>query len=126
MNAPHRIPNSFWAAFGFSILLVFSAANLFVLIFAVPKFGVIYQDALPGKALPVVTEFILAGRFLIALVNVAWLILYVYLARQRNRHSILALNLATTWNFLQVWATLAALMMPMVGTITGMSVASCR
>jgi hypothetical protein len=121
MSTPSRSADRFWAGVGFGVLIVFSAANLILLLFVVPKFGQIYADALPGKPLPPVTDFILAGRLAIVLINVAWLLVCGYFLHRRNRHSIFLINLATIFNFLQVGTTVIALMMPMVGTTTGMA-----
>ena len=124
MNAPRQNSDRFWTGLSFGVLLVFSAANLFILLFIVPKFGQIFADALPGKPLPPVTVLILTGRLFILVLNVALLILCAYLTYHRSRRSILVLNLATIWNFLQVGTTIIALFMPMAGTITGMAAAN--
>ncbi len=99
--------------------------NIYVLVFVVPKFGQIYADALPGRPLPFLTETILAWRLAIILINVAWLVICGYLAHRRSHRSILLINLATFCNFVQVGITFAALVMPMVVTITGMSQVAC-
>ena len=122
MNASTKTGDRFWAGLSFGILVMFSLANLFILIFAVPKFGQIYQDIAPGKPLPFATILILAGRLAIFLPNISWLIICAYLLHRDSRHSILIINLATIWNFLQLGTTLVALFMPMAGgTITGMA-----
>ncbi len=121
MTTPVKTEDRFRLGLGFVVLVGFSLVNFFILLYAVPKFGEIYADALPGKPLPLVTEIILGGRLAIILFNAAWLAICGYLLRRRNRHSILLINLASICNFFEIGVTIVALMMPMVGTITGMS-----
>jgi hypothetical protein len=121
--SPSRHPDPFWTGMSLGVLLVFTAANVFMLLFIVPKFGQIFADAMPGKPLPPVTELILSGRLIIMALNGALVILCAYLVQRGNRQSILLINLATIWNFIQIGATVIALFMPMVGELTGTSVA---
>jgi len=61
-------PSRFWMKVCLIILFVFSAANIFLPLFIVPKFAQIFADALPGKPLPFVTEVIISAPILWALV----------------------------------------------------------
>ena len=114
-------PDPFWTGFSLGILHVFSLANIFLLVFVVPKFGQIYADALPGKPLPVATSMILDGHLVILILNLAWMIFCIVLARSQSRRANLCTNLGTVWNILQAGITVIALYMPMVGDLTGMS-----
>jgi hypothetical protein len=105
----------------FGMLIFFVVANLFVLVFAVPKFEQIFQDALPGKPLPSATTFIIGYHFLLAIFAAAWLIFCAVLSWFRNHHSILFINLGMIWFFLQGSAIVIALFMPMVDDIQGLA-----
>lgn len=102
------------------VLFVISAANIFLLLFIVPKFEQIFADALPGKPLPTVTNFIIAGRVILAIAALGWPLLGTYLFRRQKSYAVLLINIGTIWTFLQIGITVIALFMPMVGTTEGM------
>ena len=112
----------FWNGLALGVLVVCSVGNVLVLIFGVPKFDEIFQDALPGKPLPPLTEVILHGRIAIAFVNLAWVIFCSVWARKQKPHAIFLTNFAIAWNIIQAVVTVIAQFMPMAGDgITGMS-----
>jgi type II secretory pathway component PulF len=98
-----------------------SSANVFLMLFIVPKFQGIYADALPGKPLPAATEFIISGHTLIAAANFLILIVCLALMARKWRYAALLTDLSSVANFLQVAVTVIALFMPMVGITTGMA-----
>ena len=110
----------FWIGVSLGILFIFSAANIFVLLFMVPKFEHVFEDALPGKPLPSVTAFILAYRILIAFATLGWPCLGAYLVRRQTAHPIAWINIGLILSLLQLGITIIALFMPMVGTTEGL------
>jgi type II secretory pathway component PulF len=62
---------AFWVRFSLAMLIGLAAINVFVLLFVVPKFKMIFADALPGKPLPPVTNFILDYPFALIVVAIA-------------------------------------------------------
>jgi type II secretory pathway component PulF len=112
----------FWIGVSLIILFLFSAANVFLLLFIVPKFEQIFADTLPGRPLPTVTEFIITGRIVIAIVTLGWPILGAILLRQRKSSAILWINIGIVWTFFQIGITTIALFIPMTmgGDIFGM------
>jgi hypothetical protein len=119
-KVPHVATDQFWVGVSMGILFLFSAANIFVLLFMVPKFEQIFADTLPGKPLPTVTEFILTARVGLGLINMFWLIFGSVLVRQQKRYAILWINVGTIWNIFQIVSTTIALFMPMISTNVGM------
>lgn len=111
----------FWIKVNLVILLLSSALNIFMLFFIVPKFEQIYADALPGRILPSITEFIITARIALAVINLSWPILGAILIQRQKPYAILWINVGIIWSFLQIGITTIALFMPMVGDITGMS-----
>jgi hypothetical protein len=111
----------FWLGVSLVILLFFSAACVVLMLFIVPKFEQIYQDALPGKPLPLVTLFIILHRIAITLFDLAWPILGIYLFRVQKNYAILWINVGILFFFLQIGITVIALFMPMIGIEVGMS-----
>lgn len=105
----------FWIKVSLVILFILSSGNIFLLLFIVPKFEQIFADALPGRPLPGITEFIFTARIAIALIDLSWPILGTILLRQQKSYAILWINLGIVWTFLQVGSTVIALFMPMVG-----------
>ena len=115
-------PDLFWIGVSVGILFVVSAANLFLLLFIVPKFKQIFADALPGKPLPNITEFILMARMGLVFVALAWPIVATFLVRLQMRHAILWIFVGTLWTVLQIGITVIALYLPMsYDGIVGMS-----
>ena len=104
------------------VLLVFTAANVFILLFVAPKFVQMYDDAVPGMPLPFLTKLIFAGRIAFVAMNVGWLAFCFYLARRHRANTIWFVNVGTIWTFAQVWVTVAALIQPLsTGPIVGMA-----
>ncbi len=118
--ARHEI-RSFWIGLALSALAFAVAVDFAVLFFIVPKFEEIFRDALPGKPLPSVTEFIIHYKMGLALFNLGWPIAGFYLWKQQNRFAFLWVNIGLLWFLFQMGITIIALFMPMVGTTTGMS-----
>ena len=117
-----KTPDLFWTGVSLGVLLVFTAANVFVLLFIAPKFGQLYADAVPGMPLPFPTKLIFAGRFAFVALNVGWLSFCIYFARRHRAHTIWFVNVGTIWTFAQVWITIFALMQPLsTGPIVGVS-----
>lgn len=118
-DAPKK--SRFWIKVNLGILFGLAGLNSFLMLYIVPKFEEIYQDALPGKPLPSATEFILSDRHAIAILVWLWPILCTVLGRQQKSYAIYLINLGILWYFLQIGITFHALIMPMVATETGMS-----
>jgi hypothetical protein len=113
--------NRAWAIASLVALLGLGAINIFLPLFLVPKFERIYQDALPGRPLPEITVFIIAARFLFALVAFAWPIVGVIAVWRRQRAAIWIINLGYLYFLLAIGVTVFALFMPIGGDlITGM------
>ena len=91
------------------------------MLLAVPKFQQIYIDALPGRPLPSITAFIIAARIVFAFINLGLPILGTYSFTKRARSTVLWINLAILWNFLEFGLTIFALFLPMIGLVSGMS-----
>jgi hypothetical protein len=112
----------FWIKVSLAILFLFCAANIFLMLFIVPKFEQIYKDALAGSGpLPPLTAFIIHARSAIALIDLVWPILGSVLIWQKKPYAILWINLGIIGLFLQVGITVVALFTPMVGYHGGMS-----
>jgi len=122
MSEPEPKADQFWSGVSVGILFVVSAVNLFLLLFLVPKFKEIFADALPGKQLPTITEFILAGRIALVFVALAWPIMGTILIRLQKRSAMLWIVVGTLWTILQIGITVVALIVPMedMTDITGM------
>ena len=104
------------------ILFVFSATNIFLPLFIVPKVAQIYADALPGKPLPFVTEVIISVPILWALMALIWSLPAVLSFWRRKDYAILLINVGMLLTCLQIGITVLALFMPMTGgLIVGMS-----
>ena len=104
------------------ILIGLSAINIFLPLFIVPKFEQIYQDAIPGMPLPGITVFIIAARFPLALVALAWPIAGIITVWRRQRAAVWIIKLGYLYFFLLIGVTVIALFMPMTsGIIIGMS-----
>jgi hypothetical protein len=117
VKAP-RVANTTRLWVRLSLLSAFSAANIFVLLLIVPKFQEIFSDALgPDHPLPAITNFIIAGRIVFAVVTACWPILGTMLVRQQRPHSMLYLNIGIVWMFLQCGMTVIALFMPLCGGV---------
>ena len=103
------------------ILMLFGAANVFLMLFIVPKFEQIYADALPGQHLPPITVFVITARMVLAIIAVGWPILSAVLVQQQKRSAILWINIGIVWFFLQTGVTTIALFLPMFSPAGGMS-----
>jgi hypothetical protein len=106
---PPKDTTRFWRWLSFSILAGFTLANLYLLLFAAPKFDQIYQDALPGRPLPLATEVILGGRIIFAMLNVLWLLFCSYSMHSKSPRWTFFINVATAANGLQSIVTVIAL-----------------
>jgi hypothetical protein len=110
----------FWIKVSLVFLILFSAANVFLMLVIVPKFMQIYGEALPGMPLPEVTVFVITARVGLAVLDLGWPILGSLLMWNRNRYSILWINIGLIWTFLQVGVAIFALFIPLAGgLITG-------
>jgi len=118
---PPSAKSRFWVRVSMVILMLLGAANVFLMLFIVPKFEQIYADALPGRPLPPITIFVITARIVLAIIALGWPILGAVLVQQQKRSAILWNNIGIVWCFLQIGVTTIALFLPMVGTITGMS-----
>jgi type II secretory pathway component PulF len=98
-----------------------AAINIFLSLFIVPKFEQIYQDALPGLPLPGVTAFIIAARFPLVFVAIAWSIVGSIAIWRQPRGAIWIVNLAYLYFIFLIGVTVIALFLPMNGIIVGMS-----
>jgi hypothetical protein len=113
---------AFWCKVSLGILGLLCAANIFVLLFIVPKFAQIYADAFPGMTLPKVTEFINRERLPLILFTLALAIPALLMFWRGRPYAILWINLWIIWFFLQGGITVVALFLPMLhaGDIYGM------
>jgi len=109
------------AEVGLVILGLLWTANVFVLSLSVPKFEQIFADALPGKPLPDVTEFIFRERIALICFVLALPIPALVMFWRRRPYAVLWINLGMIWLLVQGAITVIALVMPMVGTTTGMA-----
>jgi len=103
-------------------LIVISVPNLIAAL-TIPRFAMIFQDALPGKPLPLLTLFMIAHSGLLQLLALAWPIAGVTFIFREKRVRVwtVAAALIAGGIGLQLLLTQTALFMPMVGLITGMS-----
>jgi hypothetical protein len=111
----------FWIVASRVYLFGFSAVNIFLLLVVSPKFEQIFQDSLPGKPLPTVTEFILTARMALVFIALGWPILGALLIRQQKPSAILWINVGIVWTFLQFAITVIALFVPFFMPAGGMS-----
>jgi hypothetical protein len=102
-------------------LVGFSAVNVFVVSFIIPKFERIYQDALPGTPLPALTQFFFSHRILLAIVPLAWTLVGIVLVKGRKSAAIPCINLGLFWNCLQTVTVIVALFTPLFGPAGGLS-----
>lgn len=112
---PRRGP-MVWSALAF--LVVVSSADIFIMVFVVPKFRQIYSDMLGTRPLPSSTSLVLEGRYLFEALAFAYLgggILVVCLASRRVAlRSVSGLILAAV---IQAGFTTCVLFLPLVGDI---------
>jgi hypothetical protein len=92
--------------------------------FITPKFQQIFADALPGRPLPAVTDFVIGYKIPLALLSLAWPIVAGVLIARRSQKANLWILVGTVWNLFLISITIIALFMPMVGITQGMSDAS--
>ncbi len=59
---PYAHPGRLWSGVSLGVLLVFTAANAFLLLHVGPVFGQIFRDMGPNVALPLMTVLFLLGR----------------------------------------------------------------
>jgi hypothetical protein len=110
-----------WPIVSLVILVGFGAINIFLPLFIVPKFEQIYADALLGKPLPGITEFIIAARIPLALVALAWPVTGILAVWKRYRAAFWIINLGYLFFVALIGVTVIALFIPMEpGIITGM------
>jgi hypothetical protein len=101
-------------------LVLFGAVTIFLLLSVVPKFEQIFADALPGKPLPDVTEFILRDRIGLVFVALGWPILCIVLRRWQKSNGALWINIGIVLFILGIAITVFALFLPISGAlITG-------
>jgi len=119
MGEPER--KQFWIKVSLVILFLFSAANIFLMLFIVPKFEQIFADALPGAPLPTITVFIISVRIALAIAALGWTILGSFLVWLRKPTAILWINIGILCLFLEIGITIYALILPMFMPAGGMS-----
>src|SRR5580692_4918022 len=95
----------FWLGTSLVVLFVFGAGNIFLQLFIIPKFQQIYADALPGKQLPTITEFILTARMVLLFIAMGWPIAGALLVKLQKPYAILWINLGIIWTILQIGIT---------------------
>lgn len=110
--------NGFWVGVSVGVLFVFSFANIVLVLFAVPRFEQIFADALPGKPLPSVTEFIITSRFVLLLIALGLPIAGAVLVRLKKPYAFWCINFASVWTVCQIGITILALYMPVAGTLS--------
>jgi hypothetical protein len=110
----------FWFTVSMAALVLFGAITIFLLLSVVPKFEQIFADALPGKPLPDVTEFIITDRIGLALVSLISPVFWIFLQRWQNSNGVLWINIGIVLFILGIAITVFALFMPMIGTTVGM------
>jgi hypothetical protein len=113
-----------WPIVSLVVLGVLGAINLFLLLFSVPKFEEIFQEALPGKPLPDLTLFIIASHIPLAVIALAWSMAGIATVWRRDRIAIWIVSLGLLFFFVLIPITIFALYMPMAVTTDGMSDAS--
>jgi type II secretory pathway component PulF len=102
-----------WIAFAF--LMIISGANLFSMVFLVPKFREIFNDMLGNRPLPSSTSFVLQGRYLFGMLALAYIgggILVVRVAPSRIAYRYVLAPILVS--LIQVGFTTCALFLPMV------------
>ena len=110
-----------WLIFSLVFLAALGAFNIFLPLFIVPKFEQIFQDALPGKPLPEVTDFIIAARIPLALVALIWPVAGFVAVWRRKRAALWIINLGVVFFLALTAITVFALFIPISGgLITGM------
>ncbi len=114
----------FWWIGDFAGLFVLAgtcAIACVVWVFIVPKFAEIFEDALPGRPLPLITQILIAHHLLFALAALAWPIVGLVLYRKQNHYSAYWIIGGIGLFVLLVGLTAYAMFAPMVelGGITG-------
>ena len=107
------------AGIAMGILWLLSGANFFLLWYIVPKFEQIFADALPGKPLPPLTEFIIRERMLLVFFVLALPIPALIMFWRSRPYAILWINLGIVWFILMAGSEVIALFMPMAGGLSG-------
>ena len=97
------------------------ALNVVAALYVVPRFEVIFQDSMPGRPLPALTLFIVAARFPLAFLALAWPIAGMVAVWRRTRGAIWIVGLGLLFFFALVPVTVFALLTPMVAQDGGMS-----
>ena len=105
------------------ILLLFVSLIGVGQFFTIKKFQQLYADALPGKPLPLLTEWIISAPFLVVCLACLWPVLGFIAVLVPKRISTTALIMVglLILAFLQIIMIGIALYMPMVSLVTGMS-----
>jgi len=102
-------------------LIGLAAINVFVLLFVVPKFEEIFAEALPGKPLPGVTNFVLGYRSILIFGAIALPVVAILLRKWQKPFAVVLIHLGIVWFLFELGGTIIALFMPMAGgLITGM------
>jgi len=113
-----------WLIFCLAVLSILCAINIFLPLFIVPKFEQIFQDALPGRPLPLITQFIISDRILLALIALAWPIAGIIAVWRQHRAAFWIINLGILFFVALLVVSIIALFMPMVSVDCGLSGAS--
>jgi len=114
MGDPKEERRQFWIKVSLVILFLFSAADIFLMLFIVPKFEQIFADIAPGKPLPNVTTIIFSGRIVIAIITSCWPILGTIFFKRRKPFAILWINIGIVVMLLLGGITVIAVFLPMV------------
>jgi hypothetical protein len=106
-----------WIAGMIVMLLLACAGNILVPLICIPKFELIYQDALPGRPVPELTQWIIALRIPLIILGAAWPIAGIFTFWRLKLTSVLWLYLPYLLSLGQILITLYALYEPMLSLI---------
>jgi len=104
------------------ILFMFSLINV-ADTFSISYFRQVYQDALPGRPLPPITNFILGSQSLVTCLALVWPVLglaAIFIPKKIST-TIFFLTLLLFLVLFQIALNWLALFMPMISLVTGMS-----
>ena len=96
------------------VILFLSAAYIYLQLVIIPKFEMIFQEALPGVPLPTLTLFVIAAKIPLAIIALVWPIAGIVLAHRQPKTASSWLYIGLFLMFLSVGITVIALFMPMV------------
>jgi len=106
-----------WIAGMIVMLLLACAGNILVPLVCIPNFELIYQNDLPGRPLPGLTQWIIALRIPLMILGAAWPIAGILTVWRLKLASVLWLYLPYLLSLGQILITLYALFKPMLVVI---------